>query len=343
MRLTPNVVEVSGALSARFENSSHAWSDRRGWLITLEGRDGLWGQGECSPLQGFSLETAAQAEEALRSLDPLEVDLAAPLADLPELPASARCALECAVLDLAGRARGISVAALLGGEATRGLSALLTASPGPSVLEQARAAFTAGYGAVKWKAGRPGRWDEEIETLAALRAALGPEARIRIDINRGWIFEEARAKLEALEPLGLELVEEPCAPPFPETPVPLGADESLLEPDGLERAGASVRALVLKPMALGGARGCLRWARIATARGLGVTLSHLVDGPVALAFAAEIASALPGDVWACGLAPHVGLSAWPSVEVPQLQGGVSRPAGPGLGLPRLSDLSQGRS
>ena len=342
MRLTPATLEVSGALSARFENSSYAWSDRRGWLLTLEGQNGLWGQGECSPLQGFSLETAERAEQALRGLGPLEVDLLAPLADLPELPASARNALECAVLDLAGRARGISIAALLGGEQVRGVSALLSAPPGSGVLEQAHTAFAAGYAAVKWKAGRPGRWAEELDTLVALRAALGPEARIRIDINRGWTFEEARRRLEALEALGLELVEEPCRPPFPETPVPLGADESLLEPDGLERAGGSVRALVLNPMALGGASACLSWARIAAARGLGVMVSHLVDGPVALAFAAEISAALPGEVWACGLAHHGGLGTWPGVEVRQVQGGVLRSAGPGLGLPRLSYLTQGQ-
>lgn len=342
MRVVPRVVPNRGDLGGTFANSSQRWSHREGWLLVLEGEQGAWGQGECSPLPGFSGEAPGVSGAALAGLSPLELDLQDPLSGLPELPPAARCALECAALDLAGRVSGVAVSELLGGGRPRALSALLDAPPGPALIAQAQAALGQGYAALKWKAGRPGRWEDELRAITLLRRALGPETRIRLDINRGWTRAEAEARLDALAPLGLELVEEPCAPPFPATPVPLGADESLMEPDGLDRAGPSVAALVLKPMALGGAGACLALAREAEARGLGVMVSHLLDGPVALAFAAEIAVALPGAVWACGLAPHLGLRAWPAVQIPQLHGGIARAAGSGLGLPRLDLLTQGQ-
>ena len=338
MRVRPRVRWVGGRLSAAFANSRRQWEERRGALLVLEAEDGGWGQGECSPLPGFSVDEGGVEE--LFKLQSFELDVNTPLQDLPVLSPAATAALECAVLDLAGRARGLGVGALLGPTTPRRVSALLDAPPGPGLVGQAEAAFAAGYGAVKWKAGRPGRFAEELEALWDLRRAL-PGAAIRLDINQGWTFDEAVEKLARLEPLQLELVEEPCPPPFPPSPVPLGADESLLRPDGLALLGPSVRALVLKPMALGGARACRRLAAFAADRGLGVVVSHLLEGPVGLAFACEIASSLPGEVWACGLAPHAGLSAWPAVELPQLQGGWIKPADRGLGLPPLLAALEG--
>jgi len=61
-------------------------------------------------------------------------------------------------------------------------------------------------------------------------------------------------------------------------------------------------------------------------------VTHLLDGPVALAAACELARSLPG-AWACGLDRHAGLDAWPGMEVPQAEGPwVRRAEGAGLGL-----------
>ena len=64
-------------------------------------------------------------------------------------------------------------------------------------------------------------------------------------------------------------------------------------------------------------------------------MTHLFDGPVALAAACELALALPPDgLLPCGLDPHDGLVAFPAVDVPRLRhaGLVSPTSRPGLAL-----------
>ncbi len=315
-----------GALDRPVGNARQRWGARQSWLLTLE-EDGIWGQGECSPLPGYSAETLEEVVAALARPELLAEELG------PSLPPSIRCALTMARLDLEGRRRGVPVADLLSPSprAQVPISALLLSDPGEWLLEEAAARAAEGYRTLKWKVGRAGRWAEELRWIRALREGW-PAIDLRLDINQGWSFEEARERLGELAALGVSLVEEPCSPPFPPSPVPLAADESLLKGE-LSDLGA-VSALVLKPMALGPER-CLTLAREAEARGLGVLVTHLFDGPLALAFAVELARALPGELLACGLAPHPGLGAWGVEGIPGVEGGFGRGFGPGLGLERL--------
>lgn len=313
-----------GRLSTAVGGAAGRWEERRSWLLTLEDADGAWGQGECSPLPGYSAEDPAEVEAAL----------ARPPADPASAPPSARCAWTMATLDLEARRRGLSVAALLcpAPRARVPLSALLLGEPGPALVEEAAARVAEGYRTLKWKAGRAGRWPEERGAIAALRAAF-PEIALRLDINRAWSRAEAAERLDNLASLEIALVEEPCPAPFPPSPVPLAADESLQSGAPLDALGP-LSALVLKPMALGPER-CRALAAEAEARGLGVLVTHLFDGPLALRFALELARALPGRLLPCGLAPHPGLAAWGFAAVPGIEAGFGAAAGPGLGLEKL--------
>jgi L-alanine-DL-glutamate epimerase-like enolase superfamily enzyme len=90
---------------------------------------------------------------------------------------------------------------------------------------------------------------------------------------------------------------------------------------------------VLKPAVLGGLMHARRIARLAHAQGVDTVVSHIYDGPIALAACAELALSIP-DTRACGLAPHAGLTAWPSVRIPQLRPNRVVPhRGGGLGVP----------
>jgi L-alanine-DL-glutamate epimerase-like enolase superfamily enzyme len=92
-------------------------------------------------------------------------------------------------------------------------------------------------------------------------------------------------------------------------------------------------AVVLKPMALGGFGPCLALAKRAHAAGLKSCVSHLFDGPVALASAAALALVVHGPGVAAGLAPHAGLGAWCDVPLPFVRAGELIPwDAPGLGL-----------
>lgn len=282
-------------------------------LLRAVDRDGRVGFGECSPLPGRSpdaLDACARALETAATPD--EID--------PALPA-ARFALETALLDLAAQAAGTSVAACLGPPSVAEL-------PCSAVVAADGAGAPRGVHTYKVKIGRA-PLDAELAALARLRADHAAHLiDLRLDLNRAWTGAQAAALLSRLAPLAPALVEEPCsasdllalpAPP----PVPIALDESVRDqPDAtcaaLDRG--LVRALVLKPAVLGGASACAAWAERARAAGAVPLISHLFDGPVALAACAELALALahPGDP-APGLGPHAGLAAFPGVTVPQLR------------------------
>jgi L-alanine-DL-glutamate epimerase-like enolase superfamily enzyme len=89
-------------------------------------------------------------------------------------------------------------------------------------------------------------------------------------------------------------------------------------------------------MKLGGFAACLDWAHLAQQHRGSVSMSHLFDGPVALAACAELALCLPGDQRAAGLTPHVGLQAWPACALPLIgASAILPPQNIGLGIDEL--------
>ena len=72
----------------------------------------------------------------------------------------------------------------------------------------------AGCRTAKVKVAEAGQDDAaDIARVAAVRDALGPSGRIRVDANGGWDVGHATAMLRALAPFGLEYAEQPCAEP----------------------------------------------------------------------------------------------------------------------------------
>jgi o-succinylbenzoate synthase len=355
------LIDVSGPLEAGGARAgSLSLGSRRGLLLRLEDEQGGWGQGEASPLPGYSPDTVEECRRELEAvdwgaagtLDPTEAALAALLLRLDLRAPAARFAAETALLDLLGRRRGLSVSDLLRGSAAPArppipLSVLLPDGPPPAVAEAARRARGLGIRTVKLKVGRPGQLERELELARVAREAVGPDGALRLDANQGWSPAEAETALAALAPLSPEVIEEPVARwrelRMP-SPVSIAADESLQAPEAegelAERAArGALSAIVLKPMVLGGLVRCLRLARLADRHGLGTIVTHLFDGPIGLAAAAELALALPAT-WACGLAPHAALATWPPVRVPQLGPAAIAPAPvAGLGLPDLAPLA----
>ena len=331
MIAAPGQVGSAPPAPARIESRSLIRAGQRTLFLRAVDREGRVGFGECSPLPGRSPDTLETCTRALtHAATPDEIG--------PALPA-ARFALETALLDLAAQAAGTSVAVLLAHPA-------VTELPCSAVVSADGAAAPREVHTYKVKIGRA-RLDDELAALARLRARHAAHlVQLRLDLNRAWTGAEAAALLPRLAALQPALVEEPCsasdllALPDP-PPVPIALDESVLDQPDATRAALErglVRALVLKPALLGGARACAAWAELARAAGAVPLISHLFDGPVALAACAELALALarPGDP-APGLGPHAGLAAFPGVVVPQLGAGAGGGAvlschRPGLGV-----------
>ncbi len=368
------------------------WEERGGLLLTLGDAEGGRGQGEASPLPGYSSDTLSGVRHELSAIEWARlpsVDLdRAPLPQVERVVGaaglrspSARLAVETALLDLAGGRLGLPLYRLLeaghGGTSgvvedadARAVPVPLAALLAGDVLRHAERLVEEGYGCLKLKVG--GAPDADLALLEALRREVGAAVALRADGNRSLPAASAEEWLREVAGFNMEFVEEPVAFErllgLAATHVPIALDESLHAPahqalhapadqalhapfrgaateaaeefaaDRISEAADAGRCsfVVLKPMALGGLGRCMRLAATARARGAEVVVSHLFDGPVGLAAAAELALALRPTP-AAGLAPHPGLGVWPAAVSPAFQGArLALHDRPGLGLPPLA-------
>ncbi|RCV48147.1 o-succinylbenzoate synthase, partial [Marinitenerispora sediminis] len=148
---------------------------------------------------------------------------------------------------------------------------------------------------------------DDIARVEAVRDAIGPGGRVRVDANGGWDVDTAVRMVRELDRFGLEYVEQPCATLAElaevrrRVDVPVAADESIRRAeDPLRvRAAGAADIVVLKVQPLGGVRAALR---VAEACGLPVVVSSAVETSVGLAAGVALAAALPELPYACGLA-----------------------------------------
>lgn len=313
MALRVAVHDTQRSLGRPVSNAHDSWSQRAGCILTLESEDGVWGQGEASPLPGFSPDTLDECRAALSALDPtllperLEpgmkplVELMLASARLPSKVPAAKAALEAALLDRWSRATARPAWALLvppdaPPPEPRRVAALL--SDLERALPDAELAFARGVRCFKLKVGRPDATEQELAAARALGDRYPQDVALRLDANRAWSGETALEILPRFAALGIELVEEPCEltelPQLTSTGLVFALDESLLEldarrttPQGLR--GRGVGAVVLKPTLLGGLSACVAWAKRARASGAAVIVSHAFEGPLGLTASACLA------------------------------------------------------
>jgi o-succinylbenzoate synthase len=174
-----------------------------------------------------------------------------------------------------------------------------------------------GCGTAKVKVAEPGSvLAEDLARVEAVRDALGPAGKVRVDANGAWSVDVAVAAIRALERAagGLEYVEQPCASVEDlaavrrRVDVPIAADESIrraADPYRVRQLQAADVA-VLKVQPLGGVRACLR---IAEDIGLPVVVSSALETSLGLAAGVALAAALPALEHASGLATRSLLTA----------------------------------
>src|SRR6202034_4040422 len=163
--------------------------------------------------------------------------------------------------------------------------------------------------------------------VEAVRDALGPDGRIRVDANGGWETGQAARMLRRLARFGLEYAEQPCATLDElaelrrHVDIPVAADESIRKADDplKVRAAGAADIVMVKVQPLGGVRAALR---VAEACGLPVVVSSAVDTSVGLAAGVALAAALPALPYACGLATMSLLSGDVTAEPLAEAGGV---------------------
>jgi O-succinylbenzoate synthase len=180
----------------------------------------------------------------------------------------------------------------------------------PAVEADAARVLVAASGCrtAKVKVAEPGQTlADDIARVAAVRAALGPDGRIRVDANAAWSVEEAVEALGRLEEAGggLEYAEQPCATlealaeVRARTGVRIAADEAIrrdrADPALLRDA---VDVAVVKVQPSGGVGAALALVR---RLGLPAVVSSALDTSVGLAAGVRLAAALDELPYASGL------------------------------------------
>ncbi|GIH95548.1 o-succinylbenzoate synthase [Planobispora siamensis] len=164
-----------------------------------------------------------------------------------------------------------------------------------------------GCGTVKVKVAERGqRFAEDLARVEAVRDALGPSGRVRVDANGAWDVDTAVSAIAELDRFTLEYVEQPCATLEElarvrrKVEVPIAADESIRRAEDPLRVRAAEAAdiAVVKVQPLGGVAAALR---VVEACGLPAVVSSAVETSVGLAAGVALAAALPELPYACGL------------------------------------------
>jgi L-alanine-DL-glutamate epimerase-like enolase superfamily enzyme len=315
-----------------FRLSRGTWDLRQNVLVELE-HEGLIGMGEAAPIAryGESHESAAHAvdEMAGRLGDPAAFADAASRAAVPG-QRSAEAAVDMALHDLAGRRLGAPLFALLGLDQARMPATSFTIAIDTPEGAAVKARAASDYAVLKLKMGS----DADREVLAAVRDAT--DRPIRVDANEGWTFETAVERLEWLERMGVELVEQPLPAAALEetralrrrTRLPFYADESVHTARDIPSLAGAFDGINIKLMKCGGIAEALRMIAVARAHGLKVMLGCMIESSLAVTAAAHLAPLAD----AADLDGNLLVDNDPFVGVTVRDGRLVLPDGPGLGV-----------
>jgi L-Ala-D/L-Glu epimerase len=266
-----------------FRISGKTWDHFESVVVELE-RDGVNGRGEA--LGVYYLDETAEtmlAQISQKSQAILSDISRATLQGL--LPAGgARNAVDCALWDLEAKSSGRSIWDLSGVKPKK-LETVFTIGIEDTPQEMALKAAAAGaYELLKIKldGNRP------AERLEAIRRSR-PDARIVVDANQGWSFNQLVQLAPLCASLGVQMIEQPLRRGNDaeldqyDSPVPLCADESCLHLDELEAAAARYQWINIKLDKTGGLTHALALAQAARALGLKIMVGSMGGSSLAMA------------------------------------------------------------
>jgi L-alanine-DL-glutamate epimerase-like enolase superfamily enzyme len=295
--------------------------------------DGRIGRGEAAPIlrYGQNAETAGKAIDAMaeRIGDTRFYAVAAARAAVKG-EAAAEAAFDMALHDLAAQRLGVPLYEMLGLDpgATPQTSFTIGLDTPDIVVQKVREASD--YPILKVKMGS----DDDRAVLTAVRDTT--DRPIRVDANEGWSPAEALSRLEWLQSLGVELVEQPLpAAMIAETrelrrhsPLPFYADESVHRAADIPPLAGAFDGINIKLMKCGGLGEALRMIAVARAHGMKVMLGCMIESSISITAAAHLSPLV--DI--ADLDGNLLLDHDPYVGARVVGGKLVLPDSPGLGV-----------
>jgi len=257
--------------------------------------------------------------------------------------------LEMALWDVMGKATGRAVHELLGG-AVRDDIAYFGFPQGATAAEtaaEARALANAGCDVIYVKVGRGDALDLDI--VRQVRAAIGPDKRLRMDPNENWSPVRATRMLRKMAVFDVDMVEQPTnaesisalAQVRDRSPIAIAADQLVFTPqdayDVCREKAADL--IVLGLHETGGIARFRKSAHIAEAAGIDICLHGLYETGITTAAANQVGATLPNLDDGNQYMNH--FLKWDIVKSPDLalqNGRLPVLGGPGLGVTLDPDL-----
>ncbi|WP_226634669.1 muconate/chloromuconate family cycloisomerase [Novosphingobium profundi] len=326
-------------------------------IVRLVDGDGVEGLGEGTTIGGLSY--GEESPESIKSaIDTyiLPVLEASDISRVGETMARinacvrgnhfAKCAVESALLDMAGKRLGVPVSELIGGGRVRDtLPVAWTLASGDTardIAEGEQMLAERRHNIFKLKIGKRAVRDD-VAHVGAICKALGDRASIRVDVNQNWSEPQARLGMAMLHDVGCDLVEQPTAGDdiaamarlSQGQTIPLMADEALHGPRSAlriaEAGAASVFALKIEQS--GGLFATAEVAAIAGAAGLGLYGGTMLEGSVGTAASAHVFATLPQLDWGTELfGPLLQTDEILAEPLHYADFALRVPTGPGLGI-----------
>lgn len=214
---------------------------------------------------------------------------------------SAKAAVDMAVYDLFAKSCGKPLYKILGGGRGEIETDLTISVNGvEEMVVDSLKAVSQGFRILKIKVGKESKKD--VERIQAIRQAVGPDIKLRIDANQGWSAKEAVKIIRTLEEMGIgmDLVEQPVnAHDFEgmkfvtsQVYTPILADESVFSPEDAiriirERAADLIN---IKLMKTGGIHEALKICAIAESFGMECMIGCMLESKIAVSAAAHLAA-----------------------------------------------------
>jgi L-alanine-DL-glutamate epimerase-like enolase superfamily enzyme len=256
----------------------------------------------------------------------------------------AKSAVNLAAVDLAGQVLATPASALLGGR-VRDAIPLSWSIPLMEVedgVQEAEDRVAQGWQIIKAKLGRPNPADD-VEMVRALREALGPRVRLRVDANQAYDVKTAIRIARALERFDLDFFEQPVAwwdldglaEVSRATDLPIMADESSTTIFGavevVKRRAAQCFSIYVS--ASGGLLNAKKMADLGAAFGIASYVGSALEGPLGVSAGLHLAAACAPITLGCELYAQFLLEEDLAVRPFTFRdGALCVPTGPGLGV-----------
>ncbi len=306
------VNEAAVPLKQPFKTALRTVTTAQTLIVKIRDSNQRVGYGEAVPTPVITGDTVSSIKEAIEDVIGPKL-IGQSLANSEKVKAtidqamvhnsSSKAALNIAVNDLLAQYYGVPLFQLLGGYDDK-IVTDFTVSVGAvtKMVAQAKSLVEAGFTTLKIKVGDESE-RADVEKVAAIRQAVGPKIKLRLDANQGWHHKQAVSAINQMAEMGLdiELVEQPVpASDFEgmayvtqRTSTLIMADESIFSLQDAQRLIAlhGCDLINLKLMKAGGVDNAIKINTLAEAAGIPCMVGSMIESSVSVTAAAHLAAA----------------------------------------------------